>query len=314
MPDGDKLNGLMADWQGRIWFQTAGTGTRPGTVAAPRVGVIVPSQWPRVKWVKLGAGEVIWNGLAVTEQGTYCLTSKKLYRLRAGDDARPRIVWSAPYETTGKPRSGQYSLGSGTSPTILGGGKYVGITDNARQLHMVVYRTAAKLRPGQKRSVGRLALFKGLAGQAVENSLIGAGRSLIAENNSGYEWSFDADHTMSSTSNLPGIERVDIRKDGSGLVKVWENDDVAAMTTPKLSTKTGLVYVLARTRDDQTGADVYYWTALDYRTGKVVSAEACRHRPVLRQLLGGAGCRSKRRHLRGLLRRAGGDQGRPLRE
>jgi hypothetical protein len=37
---------------------------------------------------------------------------------------------------------------------------------------------------------------------------------------SGYEWSFDADHTMASISNLPGIERVDIRKDGCGLVKV----------------------------------------------------------------------------------------------
>jgi len=42
------------------------------------------------------------------------------------------------------------------------------------------------------------------------------------------------------------------------------------MTTPKLSTKTGLVYVLARTRDDQTGADAYYWTAFDFRTGKAV--------------------------------------------
>ena len=42
------------------------------------------------------------------------------------------------------------------------------------------------------------------------------------------------------------------------------------MTTPKLSTKTGPVYVPTRTKDAQTGADVYYWTALDYRTGKVV--------------------------------------------
>ena len=75
---------------------------------------------------------------------------------------------------------------------------------------------------------------------------------------------------MSSTGGLPGLERVDVRADGKGLVEVWENDDVASMTTPKLSTKTGLIYVLARTHDDQTAADVFYWTAVDFRTGEVV--------------------------------------------
>ena len=36
---------------------------------------------------------------------------------------------------------------------------------------------------------------------------------------------------------------------------------------PKISTKTGLIYTYARPADP-SGAEGYYWTALDYRNGK----------------------------------------------
>ena len=282
IPDGDKLNGIMADWKGRIWFPTA------GATAAPRVGVIDPATWPKAPWAQLGTGAHIWNGFAVTEHGAYALTLRKLYRLRAGSDDRPRIVWSALYKTSGKTPPGQCSLGSGTSPAILGDGKYVAIADNAAQIHMVVYRTAARLKPGQ----------------AVESSLLGASCSLIAENNYGHSWSFNQNGDMSSTGGLPGLERVDIKKDGTGLVKVWENDEVASMTTPKLSTKTSLVYLLARARrPDGRRRFLLDGRRLPHRQGGL--AEAGRRRPGLRQLLGGAVGRPQRRHLRGRLRRSG---------
>ena len=264
VPEGDKLAGIMADWEGRIWFQTFGAS------GAPRAGLFDPATWPTVKWIELGKGEQVWNGFAVDKDAAYVLTSEKLYRLGAGSDGKPRIVWSASYETTGKNRPGQYSLGSGTSPAILGGGKYVTIADAAAHENVLVFRTAAKLKRGQKRLVGSLPLFTSQAGQAVENSLLAAGDSIVAENNFGYTWAFAPDGAMSSTGGLPGLERVDVRADGKGLVKVWENDEVASMTTPKLSTKTGLIYVLAREKDEQTAADVYYWTAVDFRTGEVV--------------------------------------------
>ena len=264
VPDGDKLAGILADWKGRIWFQTF------GAAGAPRVGIVDPAAWPRVRWVELGKGEQVWNGFAVDRDAAYVLTSEKLYRLGAGSDGKPRIVWSASYETTGENRSGQYSLGSGTSPTIFGGGKYVTITDNAEQLKVLVFRTAAKLRRGQGRLLAQLPVFTGQAGQGVEDSLLAAGTAIIAENNYGYSYSIDASGTMSSTPALPGLERLDIGADGKSLVKVWENDEVSSTSTPKLSTKTGLVYVLAREKDEQTAADVYYWTALDFRTGEVV--------------------------------------------
>ena len=39
---------------------------------------------------------------------------------------------------------------------------------------------------------------------------------------------------------------------------------------PKLSTKTGLVYLYVRHKDPKTGIDVWYWTAVDFRSGKRV--------------------------------------------
>jgi hypothetical protein len=46
------------------------------------------------------------------------------------------------------------------------------------------------------------------------------------------------------------------------------NDEVSSVSLPKLSTQTGLIYVVGR-EDDENGVDAYYWTAVDFRTGKV---------------------------------------------
>lgn len=73
-----------------------------------------------------------------------------MYRVAAGADDQPYVVWSVPYDTIGVVRPGQYELGAGTSPTILGEGKYVAITDNAEQMNVVVYRTEAGLPPDQQ--------------------------------------------------------------------------------------------------------------------------------------------------------------------
>jgi hypothetical protein len=261
IPAADKVAGMLPDWRGRTWFQTAGVSGGSG----PRVGVITPSTGG-IKYVKLRDGEVCSNGLAVARGGAYVLTSRRLYKLAAGSDGRPRVVWSAGYDTTGKLKSGQYSLGSGTSPTILSGGKYVAIADNAVPLKIIVYRTSNTLAPGQKRVLGSIAVFKDMAGQAVENSLVGYRTSLIVENCYGYGAAFNADGTMASTPPLPGFARIDIGRDGK-LHEVWENTFVASNTVPTLSTATGLIYIVERQRDATTGADAYYWTALDFRTG-----------------------------------------------
>ena len=69
------------------------------------------------------------------------VTTEGMYRVEVGPDNQLHKVWSVPYETIGVVRPGQYEPGSGTTPTILGEGKDVAITDNAPQTNVVVYRT-----------------------------------------------------------------------------------------------------------------------------------------------------------------------------
>ncbi len=202
-------------------------------------------------------------------------TTAMMYRVEAGLNGAPRIVWHAGYENVGYKKPGQLSAGSGTTPTILGNGKYVAITDNADQLHVIVYRTDAKEMTEKERVVCEVPVFEQGAG-ADENSLIGSGLSLIAYNAYGNDFDklFVPQSPPQPQKNEPGIARVDIDPNGKGCTKVWENDSLTVTDeTHKLSTKTGLIYAIGRKWDSSfkysngDELDVYYFTAIDFRTG-----------------------------------------------
>ncbi|MFN8467664.1 MAG: hypothetical protein U0X20_19045 [Caldilineaceae bacterium] len=270
--------GVMVDWQGRIWFITAANGT---TVA--KVGLINPATWsdaaPGAKWFALPQGEVIRNTFAVNKSGearasAYVVSSQNMYRIDAGPDDQPYEVWSAPYDTIGTTKNGQYELGSGTSPTLLGSGDYVAITDNANPMKVVVYRTGEDVAP-TRRVVCQVPVFQGQPGQALSNSLIGSGLSLIASNNYDYLW--DWQHGKTVYPSAPGFARIDIDPAGQRCNTIWTSYDIATTTSPRLSTKTGLIYTVAReydpdalNTDGSQGVYVYYWTAIDFRTGATV--------------------------------------------
>jgi hypothetical protein len=190
VPDDDRIAGVMADWQGRIWFVTAGVGEDMAKAC-----VLNPATYPDVKCQPLGEydpttgkHEMMFNTFAVAKTGAYVVTSEKMYRVWAGSDDDPYVVWSEPYATIDEVRPGQYELGSGSSPTILGEGKYVAITDNAEQLQVVVFRTDERLGPKETRKVCEVPVFdfEGGGPGALSNSLIGSRLSLIAENTYGY--------------------------------------------------------------------------------------------------------------------------------
>jgi hypothetical protein len=253
-PD-DNIQSVMPDWQGRLWFATRKSGL---------VGVFDPTQEKVLGFLELG--EEIANSFAITADSAYVVTTKAMYRLAADPDGVPQIVWRSEYKNINGKKPGQLSPGSGTSPTILDGGKYVAIADNAEQMHIVVYRTAG---PNEKRVVCEVPVFESGAG-ATEDSLIGLGRSLIVANEYG------SDNNNPTKPSVPGIARVDIDANGKGCSLVWTNDQVAApQVGPKMSTKTGLVYFFTRKYDKSAmvyeyGLDVYYWTAVDFRTGEIV--------------------------------------------
>jgi hypothetical protein len=249
----ERITSALPDFNGLIWFVSKKNG---------KVGTLDPSTG-RIHVMRLG--EEIENSFAVGERGVFIVSDKRMYRFQANKKGVPRITWQKGYPNSGIVKPSQVDAGSGTTPTILNGG-YVAITDNADRMDVVVYRTRNNLRRGQRRIVCKVAVFKKGA-SATENSLLAAGRSLIVENNYGYQDPFGPN---SGAVTQPGFARVHIKQDGKGCNRVWTNHDVRAPTAvPKLSTKTGLIYTYARP-PDPSGSQGYYWAAIDFHTGKTV--------------------------------------------
>ncbi|MGN2635204.1 hypothetical protein ACTD5D_03230 [Nocardia takedensis] len=250
---GETLNSALPDSDGLIWFVAKTNGV---------VGTLDPDSGA-IHVLRLGEGEngQIENSFAVGANGdVYVATNRELLRFDAGADGAPEITWRVVYANSGQRKPGQVDDGTGTTPTVLPDG-YVAITDNADPMNVVVYRTAPD---ATDREVCAVPVFAPGA-SATENSLIGAGRSLIVENNFGYT---GPQSTMFGRTTTPGFARVDIDADGQGCTLAWTNDTVAAPSVvPKLSLATGLIYTY--TKGEQP-TDPWYWTALDFRTGAVV--------------------------------------------
>ncbi|MEV6108551.1 hypothetical protein AB0M28_28180 [Streptomyces sp. NPDC051940] len=246
-PDGDcdPVTSVMPDWEGRIWWVT-----RQG-----RIGTLDPAAGA-VRLIRL-AGEEIQNSFSAGPDGVSVVSDHALYRLRAGPDGTPRVLWRRTYDrgTGGKP--GSVNQGSGTTPTLLG--EYVAITDNADdRMHVLVHRrdTGAL--------VCRVPVF-GAGASTTDNSLIGWDHSLVVENNYGYE---NVTSLTGGRSVVGGATRIDIRRDGSGCDVVWTSPVRSPSTVAKLSTATGLLYFYTK-EPNSLGADAWYLTAVDFRTGAV---------------------------------------------
>jgi outer membrane protein assembly factor BamB len=192
-------------------------------------------------------------------------------------------VWKQPYDTVPADtnneeyvngvRSGQVERGSGTTPTVLGEGKYVAITDNAEQMKVVVYRTDARLGPKEERVVCEVPAFEfPEAGKgANSNSLVGSRNSIIVQNTTDYLWDWaEYDDAHLEHPGKPGIARIDIDPNGRGCTKVWVNKEVRTTMARSLSTRTGLIYNQDRKYDDKNKVNAYYFVALNFRTGEVV--------------------------------------------
>ena len=248
----ERISSALPDFDGLIWFVSKANG-KVGTLD-PKTGEL------RVKRL----GEEIENSFAVGSDGVYIVSDERMYRFKAKPNGAPRVVWRKRYPNSGIVKPSQVNAGSGTTPTLMDSG-YVAITDNADPMNVVVYRNARRLAKGEKRVVCKQPVF-GLGGSATENSLITAGRSLIVENNYGYQNPFGPG---AGALTEPGFARVDVNRKGTGCKLRWTNTDARAPSAvPKLSTKTGLIYTYTRPPDP--AAEGYYWTAIDWRSGATV--------------------------------------------
>lgn len=251
-PD-DKITTVLPDWQGRLWFVT-----RYGLVGTvqPHTGAIAVLEL---------SGEEIENSFAIGSEAVYIVSDHALYRFEANPQSgAPAVVWRETYDRGARHKPGMINQGSGTTPTLLGE-DFVVIADNADpQMHVLVYRRARAI--AGNRLVCQQPVFAP-GRSTTENTVIGAGRSLIVENNYGY----DMFPTMQfGRTSEPGIVRIDLNDDGNGCHLVWESHEISQTTVPKLSLGNGLVYLY--TKDPHAGrwVDAYYFTAIDFRTGATV--------------------------------------------
>ena len=249
MEPNEAIVAVMPDWKGRYWFVT----TR-GLVgfATRKAGA--------VKTFRL-EDESIANSFAVDRSGgVYVASDHALYRFGVRR-REPQVVWRRSYDRGRRVKPGQAGQGSGTTPTIIGR-RFVAITDNADpQMHVLVYRRAAKLRA--RRLVCKQGVFPHRRG-ATDQSLTAVGHSLIVENNYGYE---GPTSTMNGATTTPGFVRV--RFGARGCDVIWRNREVAPSVVPKVSLPDGLIYTYTkpRRRDE---VDAWYFTAIDFRTGRTV--------------------------------------------
>jgi hypothetical protein len=245
VPQGDKVISALPDWSGRIWFASK----------AGVVGTIDPASGAVHS---MDTAEPIGNSFAVDETGgVYIVTDAALYRFQAGPDGAPVVSWrTPPYENIGVIKPGQTERGSGTTPTLTSTG-LVGITDNADPMNVAVFRRT------DGAFVCHVAVF-GQGASDTDQSLIGAGNSFVVENNYGYS---GPQATNQGGTTTAGLERVDVDSAGH-CNKVWHSDEIAPSVVPKLSLANGLVYSYTKPGGDRS--DPWYFTALDFRTGRTV--------------------------------------------
>lgn len=252
LPDPAHIESALPDWNGRLWFVTE----------EGLVGTVEKGTAPKILSLSQTNGGVtvsegIFNSFAVDESGgIYVVSDHALYRLDADANGNPAVTWREEYDRGTRRKPGQFSQGSGTTPTLIGR-DYVAITDNAEpRMNVLVYRRQRGV--AGNRLVCRVPVFEEGA-SATENSLIAFGNSIIVENNYGYARPV---HFIGKLST-PGVTRIDFSPDGQ-CETVWNTDITVPSVVSKYSAKSGMVYTYAK---DKAG---WYFTGLSGANGKAV--------------------------------------------
>jgi hypothetical protein len=217
-----------------------------------------------------GDEDVLSNSIAVDEDGgVYVVTSRRVYRVQwTGDELTldgAHGAWSAAYEAgpaTLPP--GRLSLGSGTTPTLMGFGdrdKFVVICDGQQVMHLVLFWRDhipddwVAIAPGKDRRIAaELPVTFGqpeLENTSTEQSLTVWEYDIAVVNN------YYGPHAVSgflaaALSNLPpyapyGVEKFRWDPARRRLASVWSNPAISCPNgVPGMSAGSGLLYCLGQ--------------------------------------------------------------------
>lgn len=264
----EEITSQIPDSHGLLWF----TARQDGVVGTLNFAT------GAVHVIRLGSGadgEITKSLASDSHGGVYIPDTHRLYRFISGPGGVPRVSWSVAYPNTGAAKPGMLDAGTGTTPVLADGGRYVGIDDNADPIDVVIYRTAVHptrlvrargsvRRVAAPRQVCRVPVFRPGA-SADENAMIAAGRSYIIENNYGYQ---GPQSVQGGMVTQPGMARVEVNRSGTGCRLVWTNATAIIPTVvSKLSLANGLIYTYTT---NESASNPWYWTAIDFRTGRTV--------------------------------------------
>jgi hypothetical protein len=257
LPQGscDPVTGVLPDWHGLMWWIS-----RYGRIGTldPRTGRV------HIRYLR---GEQIENSNAVSEDGVAVVSDHAMYMFRASRTGVPTVEWRETYDRGSARKVGQINQGSGATPTFVGRG-LVAITDNAdARMHVLVYRTAARLPAGRSRLLCSVPVFT--AGQsATENSLVGWGNGLVVENNFGY---LNPTTRLTGGTQPGGVTKVVVGRHGCHVA--WTSSVVSPSVVPKLARGNGMLYLYSP-HPVAPGVDEWRLTIVDWRTGRTVAEVA----------------------------------------
>jgi hypothetical protein len=215
--------------------------------------------------------EEIQNSFSIGPDGVYVVSSIALHKLRFNAETK-KIEMDPEWELTfnksgdqiypndGLQKKGQLNDGSGTTPTLMDD-RFVVIADNDyHQINVNIY--------SQKDGslISRHKVFK-KDSSACENSIVAYKNSLFIGNTFNYTDPFNDNDTPG------GINRFDYNKETEKfeLRADWPADFIDGKTaTPKMSTKTGLIYVYNREAEADDKHPDWQIMAIDFATGRKV--------------------------------------------
>lgn len=244
LASGERPFAVAAGFDGRDWVAgNAGT-----IVTIPRSGGL-----PRA----VALGEPVAEDIATDESGTYVVTDRALYRLAAGGDGAPHVVWRQPVPTgMTDSHAGRIHPGPGTPPAIVPGG-FVAVADGLNPPRVTVVRIDGD---ADKRLACAVPVFAPRMG-SVEAHLVVAGASIVVANAYGYDNPLSTEGGRTTTG---GITRVDVGERGCHVA--WTSDAISPSAQPVVSRATGLLYTLVK---PPGFPDAWSLAAIDWRTGAV---------------------------------------------
>lgn len=221
------------------------------------------------------AKEEIQNSFSVGKDGVYIVSNYALYKLRFNKETKKIEMdpeWKKNfqkgdlvYANNREIKPGHLNAGSGTTPTLMDD-RFVAICDNDEdRINLCIFRQ------DNGELVSKLPLF-GDEGSAVENSAVAYEDTFIVANTYGFTDPFNINPTPG------GIMKFEYNKTSDTFepVEGWPKSGVydCKTATPKLSTRTGMLYVYNRDEEGEHGHQDWQITGIDYRTGlRVISTK-----------------------------------------